>query len=65
MSDKEYWIEKLNDYLWATDDYDDVDDKKLEQVAEYLMNDREMWNFIENIMDYYLTHPSFKEEQDD
>ena len=57
MKDEDYWLEKLNDYIWSVDKYEKIDDFKREQVVDEIIYDEELWEYIEKKMDYYITHP--------
>lgn len=59
MKDEDYWLEKLNDYIWSVELWEaiEISDIKREQVVKELINDEELWEFIEKKMDYYIALP--------
>lgn len=53
---KEYWKQAIEDYLECCNDNIELDDNELERIANELLNDNDVWQTIEEAIDYHIYH---------
>ena len=51
-----YWKLRIQEIADAWGDLE-LTDEQLEKIANYLFNDDEMWQVIDDTIIYYLSHP--------
>lgn len=52
---RRYWEREIREYMYcACEDFDEIDDSVMESVIGCVMGDDEMWNKIDETIEYYL-----------